>query len=128
MRKTAKGTAPLPPYGIRSYSLEIGAADFEKAMAYDQRGAAANVGALSLTVTTIFVGIANIGGQLGLDPVVFALAVGSLGLFAVALVRAHNRADSLERTMFQAAVDSLHRREAHTLGTFERILRLAQRL
>lgn len=127
MQKKAKVTPAYPPYGIRHYCLEIGADDFERAMQSDQTGAVAMIGALSLTTATVFTGVANVGGQLGLEHVVFGLAVGSLGLFALALVRAHKRADSLERAMFQAAVDSLHRREAHTLGAFDRIRRLAMR-
>lgn len=127
MRKTANVTPRFQPGAVRHYSLEIRAADFERAMRFDQAGAAAMIGALSLTAATVFVGAANCGGELGLDRIVFALAAVSLGMFAFALVRAYNRADSLERTMFQGAVDSLHRREAHTLGAFERIRRLSIR-
>ena len=125
---TRKQKTPPPiRIGPRHYSLEIAADTFERAMRYDSAQALAMTTAIPLSAGTMLAGVANYFGQLGFDAVVLGLTFATLGLFAIALVRTHKRAEMLEETMFQGAVDSLHRREAHTLGAFERIRRLAVR-
>lgn len=127
MFKSKQKATPPIRIGPRHYSLEIAADVFERAMKYDGAQSLAMSAAIALSAGTMLAGTANYFGQLGLDAVVLGLTFATLGLFAIALFRTHQRAEMLEQTMFQGAVDSLHRREAHTLGAFERIRRLAVR-
>ena len=121
-----KPTTPPPiRFGPRHYSLEIAAETFERAMQNDSAQIVTMSTAIALSAATILVGLANYVGRLGLDGIVLGLTAGALGLFAISLVRAHMRAEMLEETMFQGAVDSLHRREAQTLGALDRLRRLA---
>lgn len=121
-----KKAAPPPiRLGPRHYSLEIAADSFERAMEYDSTQALSMSAAIGLSAVTMLAGIANYFGGIGIDGVVLGLTFATLGLFVIALLRTHMRAEMLERTMFQGAVDSLHRHEAHTLGAFDRLRRLA---